>query len=143
MLQERQPKKENSIYYDAKSTQALEFAREKARTEDIKVVSFGHLIEGINNQIPLQEKSDIYNTYGIEMYILKLKIGQTVATEGLDLERLDEAYGTDTVLQFSPLAQRAIRYAEELATLKQNQILEVYDLFIGAAKVAEDECTAQ
>ena len=140
-LQERPGEK--NIAYELKATQALEFAREKARTEGRKLVKFQDLVQGINSQIPPQEKPDLYKAYGINERDLKVNTIVTNTNDYIELLQLDKSHLTGTKLQFSPRVQRAIQYAEEFATSKQNQTLDIIDLFRGAVKVTDDEHETQ
>ena len=134
---------EKNIAYELKATQALEFAREIASKEGKELVSFEHLVQGINSQIPPQEKPDLYKAYGIDERDLRLNTVETNTNDFIELLQLDKSHPRGTELQFSPRVQRAIQYAEELAAPKQNQTLDIIDLFRGTVKVTDDEHETQ
>ena len=141
--QENQSQKEPNIIYDSKATLALGFAREIASKEGGKLVSFKNLVQGINSQIPPQEKPDLYKAYGINERHLALNTVETNINDFIELLQLAKSHLRGTELQFSPRVQRAIQYAEELAAPKQNQTLDIIDLFRGAVKVTDDEHETQ
>jgi len=142
MAAQQERPRENNIVYELKTRQALEVARERTHTKGLKVVSFQDLVDGINSQIPPQEIPDIYKAYGIDGSDLKMKAAVMTAKEEFDHWQLNEAQRTNTEPQFSPRVQRAIQYAEEFAALKQNQTLDITDLFRGTVKVVEDDFAA-
>jgi ATP-dependent Clp protease ATP-binding subunit ClpA len=135
---ERQP----GLTYDNKAKQTLIFAYHMARSSHKELVNFRHLAQAINDQIPSQEKPNLYKTTYDELDI-RSNVSMTVVSELLEISQLEDDIGSETIIPFSPRVKKVIQYAEELANLKENKTLDVYDLFRGMAKVADDEHKAQ